>query len=96
MRCSLCTQHCTAVSRQRRRISVETQAAVNNRSYSGLRTALQNFTSTANPRTRLVAQTGWGREQDRRRTHDARFDHYIVEIDPQTLVALLQTGEARY
>jgi CheY-like chemotaxis protein len=30
-------------------------------------------------RTLLIAQTGWGQEQDRRRTKAAGFDHHLVK-----------------
>jgi CheY-like chemotaxis protein len=34
----------------------------------------------------LIALTGWGQEDDRRRTHDAGFDHHLVK--PADIVAL--------
>ncbi len=38
----------------------------------------------------LIAVTGWGRDEDRRRTHDAGFDHHMVKpVDPSTLMKLL-------
>jgi signal transduction histidine kinase/ActR/RegA family two-component response regulator len=38
----------------------------------------------------LVALTGWGQEQDRRRAADAGFDHHLTKpVDPQTVEALL-------
>jgi len=41
---------------------------------------------------RLVAQSGWGQDEDRRRTADAGFDHHLVKpIDPAALEALMQT-----
>ena len=40
---------------------------------------------------RLVAQSGWGQEEDRRRTAAAGFDHHLVKpIDPLALDALVQ------
>jgi len=40
---------------------------------------------------RLVAQSGWGQEEDRRRTAEAGFDHHLVKpIDPTALEALMQ------
>ena len=40
----------------------------------------------------LVAQTGWGQGDDRRRTQDAGFDHHVVKpIDFDKLMALLRT-----
>ena len=34
----------------------------------------------------LVAQTGWGQDEDRRRTAEAGFDHHLVKpIDPAAL-----------
>ena len=40
-------------------------------------------------RITLIAQTGWGQDEDRRRTRDAGFDHHVLKpIDPGALVAL--------
>ena len=37
----------------------------------------------------LIAQTGWGQDEDRRRTREAGFDHHVLKpIDPGALVAL--------
>jgi len=39
----------------------------------------------------LIAQTGWGLAEHRRRSHDAGFDHHIVKpVEPGELIALLQ------
>ncbi|HEY1231808.1 MAG TPA: PAS domain S-box protein [Candidatus Binatia bacterium] len=45
----------------------------------------------------LIAQTGWGREQDRKQARDAGYDHHLVKpIDPQQLAAILsQSGTKR-
>jgi CheY-like chemotaxis protein len=38
----------------------------------------------------LVAMTGWGQEDDRRKAKAAGFDHHLVEpVDPQRLEAVL-------
>ncbi len=38
----------------------------------------------------LVALTGWGQEEDRRRTREAGFDHHLVKpASPDTLQRLL-------
>jgi CheY-like chemotaxis protein len=38
----------------------------------------------------LIAVTGWGQEDDRRRSHEAGFDHHMVKpVDPQDLMKLL-------
>jgi CheY-like chemotaxis protein len=38
----------------------------------------------------LAALTGWGQEEDRRRTAEAGFDHHLVKpIEPQLLESLL-------
>ncbi|WP_439621798.1 ATP-binding protein [Gemmata sp.] len=38
----------------------------------------------------LVALTGWGQDDDRRRTAEAGFDHHLVKpVDPQVVLALL-------
>jgi signal transduction histidine kinase/ActR/RegA family two-component response regulator len=40
--------------------------------------------------TVLVALTGWGQEEDRRRSHEAGFDHHLVKpVDPNALMRLL-------
>jgi two-component system CheB/CheR fusion protein len=39
---------------------------------------------------RLVAVTGWGQEEDKRRAHDAGFDHHLTKpVDPAALARLL-------
>ena len=45
----------------------------------------------------LIAQTGWGREEDRQQARDAGYDHHLVKpIDPQQLAAILsQPGVKR-
>jgi CheY-like chemotaxis protein len=38
----------------------------------------------------LIAVTGWGKEEDRRRSQEAGFDHHMVKpVDPQALMKLL-------
>jgi PAS domain S-box-containing protein len=38
----------------------------------------------------LIAVTGWGQEEDRRRSHEAGFDHHMVKpVEPQALMKLL-------
>ncbi len=38
----------------------------------------------------IVAVTGWGQEEDRRRSHEAGFDQHMVKpVDPQALMKLL-------
>ncbi len=37
----------------------------------------------------LIAQTGWGQDDDRRRTREAGFDHHVLKpVDPSALIAL--------
>ncbi len=47
----------------------------------------------AEPRTRdayLIALTGWGQDEDRRRTHEAGFDEHLTKpTDPETLMRML-------
>jgi CheY-like chemotaxis protein len=39
----------------------------------------------------LVALTGWGQEEDRRRTREAGFDHHLLKpVDLNSLTALLR------
>ena len=38
----------------------------------------------------LIALTGWGQEQDRRRSREAGFDHHLVKpVDPRALMQLV-------
>ena len=38
----------------------------------------------------IVAATGWGQEEDRRRSHDAGFDHHLVKpVDAAEVVGLM-------
>jgi CheY-like chemotaxis protein len=40
-------------------------------------------------RTKLVAVTGYGRTEDRRRSHEAGFDHHLIKpVSRQTLAEL--------
>src|SRR5207248_2629839 len=42
-------------------------------------------------KVRLVALTGWGQEEDRRRTREAGFDlHLVKPVDPGSLLQFLQ------
>jgi CheY-like chemotaxis protein len=44
----------------------------------------------------LIAVTGWGLEDDRRRSHDAGFDHHMVKpVDAKALTTLLATVRAK-
>ena len=43
----------------------------------------------------IIAQTGWGQEEDRQRTHEAGFDHHLVKpVDPTALMKLLAELQA--
>jgi CheY-like chemotaxis protein len=38
----------------------------------------------------LIALTGWGQEQDRKRSREAGFDHHLVKpVDPKALMKLV-------
>ncbi len=38
----------------------------------------------------IIAQTGWGQEEDRQRTHEAGFDQHLIKpVDPYALLNLL-------
>ena len=42
------------------------------------------------PRRLLVALTGYGRDEDRRRSREAGFDHHLAKpVDPEELLRLL-------
>src|SRR5215470_8946939 len=41
-------------------------------------------------KTTVVALTGWGQDEDRRRSHEAGFDHHMVKpVEPSALQRLL-------
>jgi CheY-like chemotaxis protein/two-component sensor histidine kinase len=43
----------------------------------------------------LIALTGWGQDRDRRRSHEAGFDHHMVKpVDPDALMRLLAELQA--
>ena len=40
----------------------------------------------------LVAMTGWGQDEDKRRSQEAGFDHHLVKpVDPAALEKLLSS-----
>jgi len=44
----------------------------------------------------LVALTGWGQDEDKRKTRDAGFDHHLVKpVEPQALQELLSQTAPR-
>ncbi len=44
----------------------------------------------------LVALTGWGQDEDRRRSREAGFDEHLVKpVDPAAVATLLHAGQAR-
>jgi DNA-binding response OmpR family regulator len=46
----------------------------------------------AGTRMTLIAVTGWGRDTDRQRTHEAGFDQHLVKpVDPAALLAYLSS-----
>lgn len=62
---------------------------------NGYDTARQIRNKSWGKRMVLVALTGWGQEEDRRRSHDAGFDlHLTKPIDPATLDRLLADLQA--
>ncbi len=43
----------------------------------------------------LIAVTGWGQDDDRRKSEDAGFDHHLIKpVDPQSLMKLLAELES--
>ena len=53
--------------------------------------------SRASPKTVLIAQTGWGRDEDRERSRAAGFDYHLVKpIDHERrLTALFSMAKSR-
>jgi CheY-like chemotaxis protein len=46
--------------------------------------------------TVLAALTGWGQQEDRRRTSEAGFDHHLVKpAEPQAVARLLDDLDKR-
>jgi len=44
----------------------------------------------------IIALTGWGQAEDRRRSHEAGFDAHLVKpVDPPTLISLLDEPRAK-
>jgi CheY-like chemotaxis protein len=44
----------------------------------------------------LVAVTGWGQEEDRRRSQEAGFDHHLIKpVEPEALHSLLASTKLR-
>jgi len=49
--------------------------------------------ASATAQCRLVAITGWGQDDDRRRSRDAGFDMHLVKpVDPSQLVDIVDAG----
>jgi PAS domain S-box-containing protein len=61
---------------------------------SGYEVARRARTMLTGKPTVLIALTGWGQEDDRRRTREAGFDHHLVKpVEIKTLKALLSEVE---
>ena len=44
----------------------------------------------------IAALTGWGQEEDKRRSHEAGFDHHLIKpVEPAAIEKLLVELEAR-
>jgi CheY-like chemotaxis protein len=44
----------------------------------------------------LIAVTGWGQEEDRRRAREAGFDHHLTKpVDPAAIARLIEEGSRR-
>ena len=66
---------------------------------NGLEVARRMREDPETQRTTLVALTGWGQREDRRRTHEAGFDYHLVKPADvgalQSILSLQQTDESR-
>ena len=59
---------------------------------SGYEVARALRRSSWGKRVSLVALTGWGQDEDKRRARDAGFDHHLTKpVNPQRLGALLRS-----
>jgi CheY-like chemotaxis protein/two-component sensor histidine kinase len=57
---------------------------------NGYEVARQLRLTDGGKNVRLIALTGWGQDEDKRRAHDAGFDHHLTKpVDPRRLDALL-------
>jgi CheY-like chemotaxis protein len=44
----------------------------------------------------LIAVTGYGQEEDRRKSHEAGFNHHLTKpVDPTDLVRYISEAQAR-
>jgi CheY-like chemotaxis protein len=60
---------------------------------SGFQVAEQLAGKPQREEFQLVALTGYGQDEDRRRTREAGFDHHLTKpVDPQRLATLLEAG----
>jgi CheY-like chemotaxis protein len=60
----------------------------------GYQVARQLRTEECGKNARIIAITGYGHEEDRRRSHEAGFDHYLVKpIDFNSLMSLFAQGD---
>jgi signal transduction histidine kinase len=60
---------------------------------NGYEVARQLRRSDCGKDLRLIALTGWGQDEDKRRAHDAGFDYHLTKpVDPLRLDALLSRG----
>lgn len=63
---------------------------------NGYEAAQRIRSATPGARLHLVALTGWGQEDDRRRSRESGFDHHLVKpVDAEELLALLNQLERR-
>lgn len=61
---------------------------------NGYEAARQIRAGASQVRIRLVALTGWGQEDDRKRSRDSGFDHHLVKpVDAAELLALLESPQ---
>ncbi len=58
--------------------------------------AARRIRAALGPRVMLVALTGWGQDEDKRRSRDAGFDHHLTKPpEPETLDKLIATCTGR-
>lgn len=86
-----CTDDCLALDRARNFMPGVVLMSIGAPQMSGLEACRQLRQDPALAEATIVAQTGWGTQDMRRRTAEAGFDHHLTKpLDLNSLLALIQ------